>query len=799
MLRNYIKIAIRNLRLNSTYTLLNIAGLGLGITGAVLIFIFLKYHLSFDQHQPNFDRVYRVVLDLHLDEGIEHESGSSIPMGPALLRDFPQIEKAGFVGKMPNVTLSASANQDTKRFLEKTNVVMADNNFMQMFAFKWINVFNPEQMKEPGTVVVSEEIALKYFGEKNVVGETLSLNNKNDLRIIGVFENQTLPTDLDFDIFISLPTLKVIDPEYDQQQFGWISSKNFTFVRLAKGAEPDILEKLVYQNGSKYYGAESKYYAHKFQALSEIHFDEKYDGKIRKTILWILGGVGIFLLLIACINFINLATAQALKRAKEIGIRQVLGSTQRQLFWQYMGETTIITTASSLVAFILVVVSLPFMNNLAQTDAYHFSRLFSAEIYLFWVIASITIIGLAGFYPSVIISGFNPIIALKGIVRNNQIGGLNLRRSLVTVQLIIAQVLVIGTSILLLQIKFFKNADLGFDQHAVVSVSLPQPGTGQKLDKSFGNELVQNTDIKSVSYQFEAPTSMMGYGGQIRFDNRSEWEKFVIRDRFADENYLTTYKMPLLAGRSFTDKNSRTEFVVNEELMHRLGIQDPSKILGKQMEDGNSGFKGEIVGVVKSFHLKSLQEAVEPCAIFANPKLYKEIAIKMDTKNMSRTLSKIEAIWLKIYPNEVFEYQFVDDKIARFYEKEEQLTTLIKYFAIVAIFICCLGLYGMVSFMVSQRTREIGVRKVLGAGVESIVLLFGKEFVSMVLLAFLVSAPLSWYMMNNWLSNFAYRIDLHWWILGLDGIFILAITLLTVGCKVVLAALMNPVKSLKAD
>ena len=273
----------------------------------------------------------------------------------------------------------------------------------------------------------------------------------------------------------------------------------------------------------------------------------------------------------------------------------------------------------------------------------------------------------------------------------------------------------------------------------------------------------------------------------------------MIRERFADENYLETYKMPLLAGRSFTDRDSVTELVVNEELMHRLGIQDPSKILGRQMEDGNSGFKGEIVGVVKSFHLKSLQEAVEPCAIFANPKLYKEIAIKVNAKNISEIMAKIQDAWLSVYPNEVFEYQFVEDKIAKFYEKEEQLTTLIQSFAIIAIFICCLGLYGMVSFMVTQRTKEIGVRKALGAGVDSIVFLFGKEFLTMVLVAFLISAPLIWYVMNNWLSNFAYRIDLHWWILGSGGIFILVVTLLTIGYKVVIAALMNPVKSLKAD
>ncbi|WP_254560712.1 FtsX-like permease family protein [Dyadobacter diqingensis] len=799
MIKNYFKIAIRNLRLNRTYAILNILGLGLGITGAVLIFLFLQYHLSTDRHQPGFDQIYRVVLDLHLDEGTEHEPGSAAPMAPTLLRDYPQVEKAGFMAKMPNITLAATDGQRTNRFLEKTNVVLADQGFMEMFAFGWISRFNPHQMTEPATVVISEKIARKYFGETAVTGKTLRMNNMHDLRIIGVIQDQKNPTDLDFEVYISLATIKQIDSAYDMSSFSWISSRNFTFVRFAENTDVQKIHKLLKNNGSKYYGAEAKYYEHQFQPLSDIHFNERYDGKIRRSILWILAGVGTFLLVIACINFINLATAQALKRAKEIGIRKVLGSTQQQLFWQFMSETGLITLASSLLASLFILLALPVMNNWTQTNAYHFGLLFQFELTIFWIFTLLLIVILAGFYPAVIISGFNPITALKGRLGSKQVGGIGLRRSLIAVQLIIAQVLVIGTLILLLQMKFFKNADLGFDQHAVVTLSLPKTDSAKKVSQSFRNELMQNTDVKSVSYQYEAPTSSMGYGGSVRFDNRSEWEKFVIRDRFADQHYLETYRMPLLAGRSTVDRDSVTEFVVNEELMHRVGIQDPQKMLGRQLEDGNTGLKGPIVGVVKSFHLKSLQEAVEPCAIFANPKLYKEVAIRLNTKDFSRSLKVIQNAWQKIYPDEVFEYQFVDEKIARFYEKEEQLTTLIQAFAVTAIFICCLGLFGMVSFMVSQRTKEIGVRKVLGASVNSIVLLFGKEFLQLVGLAFIIATPVAWYFMSNWLNNFAYRIDLHWWIMASGGLIILLITLLTVGYKVVLAALMNPVKSLKAE
>jgi len=799
MLKNYLKIALRNLRINRTYTFLNILGLGMGMTGAILIFLFLQYHLSTDRHHANFDRTYRVVLDLLLDEGTEHGTDSSVPMASALARDYSQIEKVGFIRKNPNTTLSSNSEKGVKRFIEKDNVVFANQGFMKMFVSDWLGENASVSMNEPYTVVISEKMADKYFGTTDVIGKTLIFANVTNLRIVGVMKDQLHPTDFNFSIFISLPTLKKVEPDYEMDNFGWLSGRNAAFVRLAEGAKSSQTEALLKKNGPKYYGETAKYYDHKLQALADVHFDERYDGKIRRTILWILAGVGIFLLLIACINFVNLATAQALKRSKEIGIRKVLGSTQRQLFWQFMSETALLTIASAFLALLLVALLLPLLSNWTHTKAFHFTMLFQFELLLFWLGTILTVVAIAGFYPSVIISGFNPITALKSKLGTQQVGGIGLRRSLITVQLVIAQVLVIGTLVLILQLKFFKNADLGFDKNAVITIPLPKINPDQNVKQSLRDDLLQYPDVSSVTYQYEAPTSSMGYGGSVRFDKRVEWEKFIIRDRFGDENYLTTYKMPLLAGRNISAKDSVVEFVVNEELMRKLGIREPQKMLGRQLEDGNSGLKGEIVGVVKSFHLKSLQEAVEPCAIFANPKMYKEVAVKLNTKNFRKTIKSVQKIWQKTYPDEVFSYQFVDEQIAKFYEKEEQLTTLIRSFAMVAILICCLGLYGMVSFMVTQRTKEIGVRKVLGAGVESIVLLFGKEFLILVSIAFIVAAPIAWYTMSSWLNSFAYRIDLKWWILGSGGILILLITLMTVGYKVVKAALMDPGKSLRME
>jgi putative ABC transport system permease protein len=797
MVKNYFKIAWRNLRINRTYATLNILGLGLGMAGAILIFLFLQYHLSTDRHQPNFDKLYRLVLDLHLDGGTEFSSDSSLPLSVALSMDYSQIEKVGFIQKMPDATLSSCEGKNVKRYIEKDNVTFANQEFVDMFDFQMLTGTKFNLLTEPNVAIISEKTARKYFASTDVIGKKLRINNATNLRITGVIKEQQHATDLNFEVYISLPTLKKIEPNYELDNFGWISSRNKIYIQLADGAEPKSVEKLIKANGTKYYDNAAKYYEHRLQPLSETHFDERYGGEIRHQILCILTAVGLFLLIIACINFINLATAQALKRSKEIGIRKMLGSSQRQIFWQFISETALQTVAAAILALIFVALLLPLLRNWTHVQAFHFKILYQFQLLAFWLMTIGTVIVLAGFYPSVIISGFNPIAALKGKLGMQRAGGIGLRSALITFQLIIAQVLAIGTLVLILQLEYFNNADLGFDKNAVLAIALPD--SVQQNRTALKNHLLQFPDIKSVTYQYGAPSSNMGHGGSVKFDNRTEWEKFVTRERYGDEDYLDTYKMQLVAGRSYADRESVSEFVVNEEFMRKLGIADPQQILGKVLRTGLNNQTGEIVGVVKSFHLKSLQSATEPCAIFARPEQYKELAIKLNTTDFHQTLATVQDVWQKIYPDEVFSYQFVDDQIAKFYEKEEQLTRLIQSFAMVGIGICCLGLYGMVSFMVVQRTKEIGVRKVLGAGVDSIIVLFGKEFVVLVVLAFVVAAPLSWHMMSSWLNGFAYRIDLQWWILFFGGASVLIISLMTVGYKVLKAALMDPVKSLRME
>jgi putative ABC transport system permease protein len=799
MLSDHLKIALRNLRNNPSFTLLNVLGLGLGMSGAVLIFLFVQYHFNVDKFHPHSDRLFRVVLDLNLDEGKEYESGSSLAMATALGSDYAQVDQVGFIRKSPNTTFSAHTKATVSRFVEKENAVFADSGFMEMFVSERLEPQMAAYLNEPNTVVISEKIANKYFGTVEASGKVLRMDNKTDLRVAAVLKDLTAPTDLAYDIYISLPTLLTIEPGYETDNFSWTSARNSTFVRLVSGEDASALERQIGGNGRKYYGEIAKYYTHVLQPLETMHFDERYGGKIRPGVLWILSSVGVFLLVIACINFINLATGLALKRAREFGVRKVLGSSRRQLFWQFMMETALLTSISAVASMILVIVFLPLLNIWTGMQNAGFAVAGNYQLYIFWVGTCLAVLLLAGFYPAVIVAGFNPIAALKGTIRARQAGSLGVRRLLVAAQLVIALVLVTEALVLLLQMRFFRNTDLGFNHNAIVILSLPQNDRDPRAREVLRQTMLQYPEVKSVTFQYEAPTSDMGYGGSVRFDNKTEWEKFMIRDRFGDQYYLETYQLPLLAGRSFLAKDSITEFVVNEEFMKRVGVQEAQKMLGKQLEDGNTGLKGEIVGVVRSFHLKSLQNAIEPCAIFARPTLYKQMAVKLGTGEVTTSLGNLRAAWLKIYPDEVFDFHFLDDQIARFYQHEQQLTHLIQAFALVAVIICCLGLFGMISFMVSYKTREIGVRKVLGAGVISIVWLFGREFLLLIGGACLVAVPAVLYLARQWLANFVYRIDLEWWLPALGCLVIVVVTLLTVGIQVAKAALADPVKSLRSD
>ena len=798
MFRNYLRIAWRNLRLQHSYALLNTAGLSVGMAGALLIFLFLRHHLSTDRHHTNFDRTFRVDTDLHLEDGsIEYNPEAPLPLAQALRTEYPQVEQAAFLMMLRELTVSTKqAGQVTPlRFQEHKGVGLVEPEWFTIMDYTWLRG-NPETaLRAPNTVVLTQSQARKYFGDVNPIGRVLMLNNKVSATVTGLLAEPPTTTDTDLGLFLSLATLKTLDPGYGMTDWHWLNSTNRVYLTLKDPATAPALEQTFPALAKKHYGADASIFHFHLQPMREFHFDMARGGTtIRASLLWSLGAVGLLLIVAACINFINLATVQALRRSKEVGIRKTLGSTRSQLIRQFLLETTLIIGAATGLALLLVIVALPLFNNwVGLSLSLQLDPLTLAFIGLLLV----GVIGLAGGYPAAVLSGFSPGAALTGSLTGVSTGGFTVRRVLVVTQFVVCQVLILGSFVVANQIRYIQRADLGFRKDNVVMVPLPY---GEKAkQESFKQQLSQYADVQSISLSHLPPSSVLGYGGSFMFNGSTEWSKFPILQRLADADYLSTYGLKLLAGRNITPGDTIREYLINETLLHKLGFQNPQQVLGKTLQYHLSPAALPIVGVVTDFHQKSLRDAIGPCFIASRADWYRQAGVRVSGNDPVRALEQIRQTWQQLFPNEVFEYQFLDEQLAALYETETLTARLVNVFTALAVLICCLGLYGLVSHVVVQRTKEIGIRKVLGASVASIVTLLSKDFLKLVLLAIVIASPIAWYAMNRWLQDFAYRIGIEWWVFALAGGLAVAIALLTVSFQAIKAALMNPVKSLRSE
>ncbi|MGV3589502.1 MAG: ABC transporter permease [Adhaeribacter sp.] len=800
MVYPFLKIAFRNLLRHRSHSVLNILGLALGITGAILIFLLVKYHLSTDRYHTNADRIYRVVTDLHLEDGsIEYGPGSPYPMAEAIRNDFPQIKTTAFIIRNQTLTVEIpNAGQAApKRYLEKEGISFVSPAWFKIFDYQWLAGDPQHALAEPNAVVLTQKWATKYFGQENPIGKFIRVNNQFTFKVTGLLQNLPENTDTKANMFVSLGTYKIIRPEFPENDWGWIDSNKETFVLLPPNLTAREFDRAMPAFSRKYHGDLAQVYHHHLQPLSNIHFNERYKGVIRKPLLWGLSLIGVFLVVIAGINFVNLATVQSFRRAKEIGIRKVLGSSQAQLFRQFMFETGLLTLAATFLSLVLAKFILPYLNTWT-TLSLKLSLATDSLLWLFLLVLGVAIVLLAGFYPALVLAGFSPVQALKGKVALPQLSMGTLRRVLVVTQFIIAQVLIISALVVANQMRLFRNTDLGFNTQAVVMVPLPEPVKGKM--EAFRNELKQQAEVRQVSLCFRAPASTTNNGGSFKYHNRTEWEAFPIRSKWGDSEYLATFGLKLLAGRNITDRDSAMELLVNETLLRKLQIQEPNQILGKKLIVGELGDKpGKVVGIVADFNTRSLHTDIEPTVIGTAPETYQYAAIALQGNNLTSKLAAIQAKWQAIYPKEVFEYQFLDEQIARFYATEEMLGKLIQAFTWVAIFISCLGLYGLISFTTAQRTKEIGIRKVLGASAATIVRLLTTDFLRLVLLANIIAWPLAGWAMHRWLQDFAYRTSISWWIFALAGLAAVIIALLTVSFRALKAALANPVQALRNE
>ncbi|PTR01522.1 putative ABC transport system permease protein [Mucilaginibacter yixingensis] len=731
-----------------------------------------------------------------------YDQGAPLALARDVKASDPRVKEIGILLRMHNINVAIPQNnQTTKRmFAEHENIGITDGHFFNLFDYEWEQGNKNTALAEPNTVVLSHGLAEKYFGGQDVMGKTIVVDNKNTFKVTGVVKDHPANTDIKSDLFLSLATLDNIYPDFVKdlkKQWSFINSTNSVYFCLRPGANPRDVERNIAQLNIKAQGANmAKAFHFILLPLSEMHFDGRFTGVIQHSLLTTLGAIALLLLIIACVNFINMATAQSFKRAKEIGTRKVLGSTPQAIFLQFIAETAYIVTFAALLSFVIVTVSLPILNSWVHTQLSF--NVFTDYRLAGFIAAGLIIVTLvAGSYPALILSRFKPADALKNQVGKQTRTTVLGRKGLIIVQNIVAQVLIISTIIIAMQVKYLRTADLGFNKDAVIM--LPIPGNGQSQTDYLRNQLLNDPAITNVSFCHNAPASDNANGGSIKYDTR-DWEKFAGATTVADANYVKTFGIRLVAGRNFRESDKPREYLINETLMHMLGFNDPEQVIGKQFTAGDlSGNAGTIVGVVKDFHAKSFYAPIGPEYITTFRYRYQYAAVKINTNESSAVIDRIKKQWQSVYPEHVFEYRFLDEQVADFYRKEDLLNKLISSSAVVAIFISCLGLLGLISLLAIQRTKEIGIRKVLGASVTHITGLLSMDFLKLVLIAIVIAGPIALLMMSKYLQNFAYRIEIKWWVFALTAFMASAIALITVSFQAIKAAVANPVKSLRSE
>jgi predicted permease len=796
MFRSYFKIGWRTLLRNREYALINVAGLALSITCCILIFAVLKHHTAFDNFHQNEDRIYRVVTEQHR-ETVSFINSVPAPLGQVFRDNHTFGEKVARMFNETNAVITYEKDGELIKIKEPEGFAVTESAFFDIFNFPLAKGNMATALTEPNTAILTERLAKKYFGEQDPIGQVISFDNTIPFTITGILADFPPNTDIKPEIFVSYITLKDLNPWLaSEESWGGISSGMYCYALLQPNVSPAEVEEAL-EPYVKQHRPESKNVHHyKLQPLSDIHFNGKYGGAIEKSDLWVLSAIGIFLLITACVNFVNLATAQALKRSKEVGVRKVLGSVRSQLFWQFIFETGIITAVSIGIALVASYFLVPSVNAFFNTQI---PRNFGADstFVLFVFGLGILITLLSGCYPALILTGFKPVAALKGKLSLQQLGGFNTRRSLIVTQFAISQVLIIGLIVIMNQMRFSRQAELGFDKESIVMVKLGRDTLNIK--NTLKNELLRIPGVEKVSICYAAPASAYSWNNSIRFETETEEVNFLTNMKLADADYIPTFDLELVAGRNLLPSDTVREIVVNEALLQKLGIDSYEDALGKMVYAGGGSMKGPIVGVVQNFHDRSFHNEISASLITTASNMYINFAIKINGNSVVSTMTDIEKLWVAQYPDQLFEYEFLDESIAKFYEAEETILQGIQIFSFIAIFIGCLGLYGLVSFMVAQKTKEVGIRKVMGGGVGHIIWLFGQEFVRLIVIAFLIAAPVGWWFMSNWLKDFEFKIALDVWTFAIAVTCSIFIAAVTVGYQVIRAAGMNPAVSLKTE
>jgi predicted permease len=800
MPNNHLKTAYRQLLRHRSYTIINITGLAAGIAVGLLIFVFIRFETSYDAFHSKKDRIYRVMTEYHHPDGVFAGQAVPAPLPTAIRHDFPQLEKTAGIFASPNsqILVLAGNGEVQKKFKETDGVFSVEPAFFDIFDFPWLEGNPATALANPNSAVLTKETAEKYFGDwRSAVGRSIRVNDRFLLKVTGILA--PVPANTDFQ-------LKVVTP-YSITGFrnstDWVSTdgSHACYILLPSHMTAASLDAPLRAFSKKYRPADNKDEL-TLGPLSAVHTYDAHAGNfsgrtVRPEVIRALWLIGAFILLIACVNFINLSTANSVNRAREVGVRKVLGSDRGQLQRQFLLETLLIVLGAVMLGMGLAELALPAVAKIVERPLSG-ALLSRPAVLLFLLVLTIVVTLLAGTYPSVILSRFNPSQALRSKLTTRAAKGISLRRSLVVLQFVIAQALIIGTLVMIRQMDFFRNSPLGFDKEAIVSVPFPTDSIAlTKLDY-LRNRLASVRGITRISFNSRGPADQENSWTTVKFDHAAKETEWFAINKWADSNYIDTYRIPLVAGTNFRAGDSILEFLVTEAFVRALGFVHPRDVLNKEINLWDY-FKGPIVGVMKDFHASSLKDGITPVMITKFKRGFSNAGIKLSGEDIPGTLAATEKLWNEVFPDYVFEYQFLDQRIAEFYKQERQLSELYKLFAAIAIFLSCLGLYGLASFMAAQRIKEIGIRKVLGASARGIVVLFSREFVVLIGIAYLIAAPLAGWYMYSWLQDFTYRTTMSWWIFVTGGLISVLIALVTVASRAVRAANANPVKALKTE
>ena len=800
MLFNHFKTAIRSLSRYKAYSIFNIAGLAAGIAVCILIATIIRFETSFDDFHKNKDQLYRVLTEYHHENSIQYGDAAPQPLPSVIKNEFPELKKTSGISSLGDIQIFVldQNGKTINKFLEKKGMFAVEPDFFDMFDFKWLTGSPSTSLSDPLSVVLTQEMAEKYFGNwKKAVGKSINFNKYFVAKVTGILANPPPNTDFQFKVILPYKLLGF------SKSSNWASSSNDhdCYILLPPGMTEASFSPRLRAMFEKYRPDGDKDEL-VIQSLSQVHYYDpvSHTGNfLRRTIakssLRILWMIAAFILIIACVNFINLATAQAVNRAREVGVRKVLGSGKWQLRRQFLLETFLLVIVSVAIAMVISSLAIPPIAKILELPL-SLGLLYSKGMLLFflWLVLIVTV--LAGFYPSVLLSGFNPIEALKSSLTIKSTKGISLRRALVVFQFIIAQGLIICTIIMIRQMNYFNNQSMGFDKDAIVDVTFPGDSVSNSKIDYLRSSLYAIPGIKDISFNSQPPATDDNNWTDYKYDNAQKYNGEYCISKWVDAEYLKTYGLTLVAGRNFSSDTAH-EVMINERLLRDLKVKRPEDVLNKQMDIYQ--VVGPIVGVVKDFNSTGFKDKYSRVFFAPKKRWYQHAAIKLGSGEPSATLKAVEKLWNRTFPDYVFEYQFLDESIKNFYKQESQLAALYKIFAAIAIFLGCLGLYGLASYMAVQRIKEVGIRKVLGASIGSIVYLFSKEFIILIAIAFLVAAPLAWYFMNNWLLDYAFRINISWWIFVAGGLISIIIALATVSYRAIRAAVVNPVTSLRSE